>query len=78
METTQRSLRYMIEKWLLMAPATSARVKRGSHASSDGRRCVCVEACRSTGPFSIYFFRQGDGDWDVLPHGSKRPAMGVV
>jgi len=78
MKKTERSLRFMVEKWLVMAPAMSVRVKRGSRAGSNERRYVCVEASRSTGPFAIYFFRQGDGNWCVFPHGSERLAMSVA
>ncbi|WP_075583471.1 hypothetical protein [Caballeronia sordidicola] len=67
MEKAERSLRFMVDKWLVMAPAMSVRVTRGSRARSNQRRCVCLEASLSTGAFAIYFFRQGDGTWGVFP-----------
>ena len=78
MGTTERPLRYLVEKWLAMASAMSVQVRRGGRAGPNDRRCVCVEALRSTGPFAIYFFREGDGNWCVSPHGPDRPAMSVV
>ena len=77
MEKAERSLRYTVEKWLVMAHAMSARVTRGSRARSKQRRYVCVEASLSAGAFAIYLFRQGDGTWDVFPPDAERPAMSV-
>ena len=77
METAERSLRFMVEKWLLMVPSLSVRVTRGSGARSNQRRCVCVEALQSADTFAIYLFRQGDGTWDVFPPDAERPSMGV-
>jgi hypothetical protein len=75
MKTVERSLRFMVEKWLVMAPAMSVRITRGSRARANQRRNVCVEASLSTGAFAIYLFRQGDGSWDVFPPDAERPAM---
>lgn len=77
MEKVERSLRFMVEKWLVMAPAMSVRVTRGSRARVNQRRNVCVEASLSTGAFAIYLFRQRDGTWDVFPPDPERPAMSV-
>jgi hypothetical protein len=77
MDKAERSLRSMVEKWLLMAPFTSVRVIRGSRSPSNQRRCVRVEAMQSADEFAIYLFRQGDGTWDVFPPDAKRPAMNV-
>jgi hypothetical protein len=64
----ERSLRFMVEKWLLMALSISVRVRRGRRVShSTQRRYVCVEALQSADAFSIYIFQQGDGTWDVFP-----------
>jgi hypothetical protein len=75
MEKVERSLRFMVEKWLVMAPATSIRVTRGSRAHAKQSRNVCVEASLSTGAFVIYLFRQGDGSWSVFPPDAERPTM---
>jgi hypothetical protein len=77
MEKTERPLRFTVEKWLVMAHATSARVTRGSRAGSDETRFIRVEASSSTGAFAIYLFRQGDGSWCVFPPHVERPTMNV-
>jgi len=76
MEKVERSLRFMVEKLLVMAPAGSARVTRGRTRAKQNRN-VCVEASLSTGAFVIYLFRQGDGTWNVFPPDAERPAMSV-
>jgi hypothetical protein len=75
MEKAERSLRSMVEKWLVMAPAMSVRVTRGRRARSKQNRNVCVEVSLSTGAFVIYLFRQDDGTWNVFPPDAERPAM---
>ena len=77
MEKAERSLRSMVEKWLLMAPSVSVRVIRGNRIGSNGRRYVCVEALQSADMFAIYLFRQGDGTWEVFPPDAERQAMSV-
>jgi len=77
MEKTERSLRSMIEKWLVIAPALSVRVTRGIRAHSNQRPYVFVEASLPTGGFALYFFRQGDGTWNVFPPDTDRPAMSI-
>jgi hypothetical protein len=77
MDKAERSLRFMVEKWHVMAPSVSVRVTRGSRTRSNGRRYVCVEALQSADTFAIYLFRQGDGTWDVFPPDAERPAMSV-
>lgn len=77
METADRSLRSMVEKWLVMAPAMPVRVTRGTRARPNQRRYVCVQALQSADKFAIYLFRQGDGTWDVFPPDAERPAMSV-
>jgi hypothetical protein len=77
MDKRERSLRFMVEKWLVMAPSVSVRVTRGSRARSNERRYVCVEALQSAATFAIYLFRQADGTWDVFPPDAERPAMSV-
>lgn len=77
MEKAGRSLRFMVEKWLVIAPAMSVRITRGSRTRSNKRRYVCVEASLSTGAFEIYLFRQVDGTWSVCPPEAERPAMSL-
>lgn len=75
MEKAERSLRFMVEKWLVMAPAISVRITRRSRARLNQKRYVCVEASLSTGAFGIYLVRRGDDTWDVFPPDAERPAM---
>jgi hypothetical protein len=67
MERVERSLRFMVEKWLLIVPAMSVRVTRGNLARSRQGRYVRIETSLSTGAFALYLFPQGDGTWDVSP-----------
>jgi hypothetical protein len=76
-EKTVRPLRCTVERWLAVANAFSARIKRGSRAGSNHAPSVCIEASISTDAFSIYLFRQGDGTWCVLPPDDERPAMRI-
>lgn len=75
MKKFERSLRFMVEKWLVMAPAIPVRVTRGSRARTKQNRNVCVEVSLSTGAFVIYLFRQGGDTWNVFPVDAERPAM---
>ena len=77
MEKAKGSLRFMVEKWLVMAPSVSVGVTRESRARSYQSRYICVEALQSADTFAIYLFRQGDGTWDVFPPDAERPAMSV-
>jgi hypothetical protein len=77
MNTGQRSLRLLVEKWLAPTPAMPARVTRFSRTSTTHGRFVRVEALHPTGLLAIFFFRHGDGSWCVFPPGNERPAMKV-
>jgi len=78
MEKIERPLRFTVEKWLAMAHAMSAHITRGGLEGSNHARSVCIEASISTGAFSIYLFRQGDGTWCVLPPDEERPTMRIA
>ena len=54
MEKVKRSLRFMVEKWLMTVPSQSVRVKRGSRARSNQRRYVYVEVLQLADSFAIY------------------------
>jgi hypothetical protein len=77
MNTSQRSLRLLVEKWLAPTPAMPVRVTRFSRTSANPRRYVRVEALRPAGLLTILFFRHDDGSWCVFPPSaeSARPAM---
>ena len=42
MDKAERSLRFMVEKWLVTAPVLSVRITRGSRARSNQRRYVYI------------------------------------
>jgi hypothetical protein len=56
-----RSLRLLVEKWLVLIPAMPSRVTGFGCVRLSQRRCVCIESSRSAGVLAIYFFLQVDG-----------------
>jgi hypothetical protein len=77
MNTGQRSLRLLVEKWLAPTVAMPAHVTRFSRVGTSQKRYVRVEALHSTGPLAFFFFRHDDGSWCVFPPGNERPTMRV-
>ena len=75
MNSSEKSLRWLIDKWLAPTPAMPVRVTRFSRTRSNQRRHVCVEASRPAGSLAILFFRHDDGSWYVFPPATARPAM---
>lgn len=75
MNTAEKSLRYLVEKWLAPAPHTQIRVIQFGHIREDRRRYVHVEASAPSGSRAIFFFRHDDGCWCVFPPRIARPAM---
>jgi hypothetical protein len=75
MNTTEKTLRWAVDKWLAPTAAAPARVMRCSRRSGSSRRCVRVEAVRPDGPLSFFFFRHDDGSWNVFPPATVRPAI---
>ncbi|REE07111.1 hypothetical protein B0G71_7586 [Paraburkholderia sp. BL27I4N3] len=75
MNTAQKSLRLLVDKWLAPTPTTSIRITRLGRRSSNSQRCIRVETVRSHGPCALFFFRHRDGTWRVFPPGIERPAM---
>ncbi|MFT4067996.1 hypothetical protein [Paraburkholderia sp.] len=73
MVTAEKSLHWAVDKWLAPTPSMPARVVQFCHRTS--RRYVCVQAPRPDGLLSIFFFRHGDGSWNVFPPQAERPAM---
>ncbi len=68
MNTTEMSLRLMVEKWFAANLTTTLRVTRFSHARCAYGRYVRVEAARREGgTFALCFFRHADGAWRVFP-----------
>jgi hypothetical protein len=72
MNTSEKSLRQLIEKWLAPISETPIRVIRFSRAHAGRCRCVRVEALRLECPVSLFFFRHDDGTWHVFPPETRR------
>jgi hypothetical protein len=75
MNTAEKSLRYLVEKWLAPNPTMSIHVVQFGRISLDKRRYVRVEASAPTGSRAMFFFRHDDGCWCVFPPAIARPAM---
>nr|WP_234480921.1 MULTISPECIES: hypothetical protein [Paraburkholderia] len=72
MNIAEKSLRFLVEKWLAPTSATPARITRFSRTGSAQSRYVCVEARRPKGPIALFFFRHDDGTWHVFPPAPAR------
>ena len=72
MNTAEKSLRYLVEKWFSPTPATPARVTRYGRTGSHQSHYVRIEALRPKGPVVFFFFRHGDGRWHVFPPAPAR------
>lgn len=75
MNAAERSLRWLVEKWLAPTSSTPVRVTQFSRARSNQRRYVRVEVLQPTGSIGMFFFRHGDGTWCVFPPETERLAM---
>ena len=75
MNTAEKSLHYLVEKWLSPAPHTQIRVIQFGHIREDRRRFVHVEASAAGGSRTLFFFRHDDGCWCVFPPRIARPSM---
>lgn len=75
MKPEERSLRWLIDKWLAPTPATPVRVTRYGRANPHPRRCVLAQSSGPAGPLEIFFFRHDDGSWCVFPPASSGPVM---
>ncbi|CAE6854921.1 hypothetical protein R75465_07364 [Paraburkholderia aspalathi] len=76
MYTVEKSLRLLVEKWLMPTLATPIRVTRFGRTHPDRRRFVRVEALRQQDAVSLFFFRHDDGTWRVFPPENARLAIG--
>jgi hypothetical protein len=77
MNTHEKCLRSLIEKWLSPTPAVAVRVIRASCTRSNCRRYVRVETLGPRGLFAMFFFQHEDGSWQVFPPELQRPAIGA-
>ncbi|MFM0078774.1 hypothetical protein P0D72_07770 [Paraburkholderia sediminicola] len=67
MNTAEKSLRSLVERWLTPTSATPVRVTRFGRTGSSRRRYVRVEVPRPEGSVALFFFRHDDGTWRVFP-----------
>ncbi len=75
--TSERSLRYQVEKWLALGSAASVHVTEFSRTRSGHRRYVRVETSQPSGTRSLFFFRHDDGFWCVFPPETQRAKMHI-
>jgi hypothetical protein len=75
MYAAEKSLHWIVDKWLAPTAAMPARVTRVGRSGLQRRRTVCVEMLRPGGLLSLVFFRHDDGSWNVFPPAVERPAM---
>ncbi|RKP53333.1 hypothetical protein [Pararobbsia silviterrae] len=75
MNATEKSLHWIVDKWLAPTASMPARVAQVQRDPAQRHRFVRVEALRPTGLLSIVFFRHDDGTWNVYPPASERPAI---
>jgi hypothetical protein len=74
MTTKEKSLRWLVEKWLAPTASTPVELIRCSHPNSSGR-CVLARQSGSARSLAIFFFRHEDGMWCVFPPSPKGPMM---
>ncbi|MPW20026.1 hypothetical protein GCT13_24820 [Paraburkholderia sp. CNPSo 3157] len=72
MNTAEKSLRSLVDRWLTPTSATPVRVIQFGRTSSSRGRYVRVEAHRPDGPVALFFFRHNDGTWRVFPPDTAR------
>lgn len=75
MRPEEKSLRWLIDKWMAPTLATPVRVTRYGRPNASSGRCVLVQSSGAARSLSIFFFRHEDGSWSVSPPVSKRPMM---
>jgi hypothetical protein len=75
MHVAEKSLRYLVEKWLAPTPAMRIHVIQFGRMGFAKRRYVRVEASAPAGSRAIFFFRHDDGSWCVFPPSISPPAM---
>lgn len=74
---SERSLRFLVEKWLAPSPSIPVRVTEFSRTRSGGRRYVRVETEHAADARGLFFFRHDDGCWCVFPPtADKKPLPG--
>ncbi|MBC8752418.1 hypothetical protein F6X42_40245 [Paraburkholderia sp. WC7.3b] len=75
MAVSARSLRDLVQHWLLADPHGCFRV---SHVGRWGKaRYVRVVADNAANSIAMFFFRHRDGRWCIFPPDPERPAMSI-
>jgi hypothetical protein len=69
---SERSLRFLVEKWLAPSPCVPIRVTEFSRTRGGHRRYVRVETALAAGARGLFFFRHDDGYWCVFPPTADR------
>lgn len=75
MNVEERTLRWLIDKWLAPTPANPVRLIRCSRTNSSRTRCVLAQSSTPEKSLAIFFFRHDDGSWRVFPPAPRRPVM---
>ncbi|MGX6998621.1 hypothetical protein [Caballeronia sp. KNU42] len=75
MNIAEKSLHYLVEKWLAPTSARGIHVIQFGRTGFANSRYVRVEASTPSGSHAIFFFRHDDGSWSVFPPASSRPSM---
>jgi hypothetical protein len=70
--TSDKSLRRQVEKWLAPAPTAPVHVTEFGRTRWGGTRYVRVETSSPVGLRVLFFFRHDDGTWCVFPPASDR------
>jgi hypothetical protein len=76
MKSNEKSLRWLVEKWLAPTPSIPIRLTRYSQPNSRGR-CVLARQSSPARSVAIFFFRHDDGSWCVFPPSTQGPTMHV-
>ena len=69
---SERSLRFLVDKWLAPGPSIPVRVTEFSRTRGGGRRYVRVETALAADARGLFFFRHDDGCWCVFPPTADR------
>lgn len=75
MNTGEKSLRQLVEKWFAPNQAMPAHVTQFGRMRENKRRFVRVESSQPTCSFAIFFFRHDDGSWCVFPPQRQHPTI---
>lgn len=75
MTSDGKSLRLMVEHWLVRDSSNGVRVLKFRHRPSEQERYVCIETLRGENSVAMFFFRHQDGTWRIYPPSRERPAL---